>query len=92
MHRLIGVCLDRVADQRIKAIERLSQNTVMPLQRCCGIAIERRADLGSQPHHAEILGVQDAILVVKMMHGCASRARSFLMESLTKPRRSPTDK
>jgi hypothetical protein len=40
----------------------------MPLQRRGGIAIERRADVAGKLREAHVLSVENAVLVVEVMH------------------------
>ena len=61
-HRLVGVGLHGVADERALAGEGLGEHAVVALERRGGIAIERRADLGRELRKAHVLGVEDPAL------------------------------
>ncbi len=67
--RLVGIGLQRVADQVVEAGERLVEDAVVPRQRGGRIAIERRADRRRDRRHGHVLGVQHAIPVREMVHG-----------------------
>ncbi len=68
-HRLVGVGLDGIADERVLPGEGFRQHAVVPLQRRRRIAIEGRAHLGGEARERDILGVQHAVLVMEMVHG-----------------------
>ena len=69
MHRLVGIRLQRVADQRRHIGERLREHAVVPFERRGRIAIERRADRARQIDEIDPLGVQHAVAIVEMVHG-----------------------
>ena len=73
-HRLVGVRLHGVAHQRLLAGKSLGEYPVVTLQRRGRIAIERRADRLRQFDQIDRLGVQHAVAIVEMIHGCFSRA------------------
>ena len=68
-HRLVGIGLHGVADQRLLAGEGLGEHAVVPLQRRGRIAIERRADRLRELDQIDRLGVQHAVAIVEMIHG-----------------------
>ena len=68
-HRLVGIRLHGVADQRLLAGKGLAEDAVVPLQRRAGIAIERRADGVGEIGQVDRLGVQHAVAIVEMVHG-----------------------
>ena len=72
-HRLVGVRLHGVADQRLLAGEGLGEDPVVALQRRGRIAIERRADRIRQFGQIDRLGVQHAVAIVEVIHGALSR-------------------
>ena len=74
-HRLVGVGLHGVADQRLFAGEGLGEHPVVPLQRRGRIAIERRADRIRELDQVHRLGVQHAVAIVEMIHGGLSQAQ-----------------
>ena len=73
-HRLVGVRLHGVAHQRLLAGKGLGEYPVVALQRRGRIAIERRADRLRQFDQIDRLGVQHAVAIVEVIHGCFSRA------------------
>ena len=72
-HRLVGIRLHGVADQRLLAGEGFGEHAVVALQRRGRIAIERRADGIRQFGQIDRLGVQHAVAIVEMIHGGVSR-------------------
>ena len=68
-HAEIGVGLDRVADLRVHAGEGIGEDAVMPFERRRRIAIEGRAGSGGEIGKADVLGVEDALPVGKVVHG-----------------------
>ena len=68
-HRLVGIRLHGVADQRLLAGKGLGEDPVMTLQRRGRIAIERRADGIREFGQIDRLGVQHAVAIVEMIHG-----------------------
>ncbi len=89
-HRLVGVGLHGVADQRLLAGKGLAEHPVMALQRRGRIAIERRADRFRQIDEIDRLGVKHAVAIVEVIHGelapvavqRADRGRIGRLESL----------
>ena len=73
-HRLVGIGLDRVADQRRHVGEGAGEHAVVPLQRRGGIAIERRADRLREAGEIHRLGVQHAVAIGEVVHGALSRS------------------
>ncbi len=67
-HRLVGVGLHGVADERVLALERLGQHPVVPFERRRRVAIEGRAHVRGKLRKAHILGVEDPAFVMKVMH------------------------
>ncbi len=67
-HRLIGIGLHRIGDQRIEPGERLAHHPYMPPERRPRIAIERRADLIGNRRERHVLGKHLAIAIIEMMH------------------------
>ena len=68
-HRLVGVRLHGVADERLHVGEGVGEHLVMPLQRRGRIAIERGADRLREINEIDRLGVQHAVAIGEMMHG-----------------------
>ena len=68
-HRLVGIGLQRVADQRIDIGEGAGEHLVVPLQRRGRIAVERRADVLRQRDEVHRLGVQHAVAIGEVVHG-----------------------
>ncbi len=68
-HGLIGVRLDREADERVLALESVAQHLVMALQRRRRIDIERRADFRGEARQADVFGMKHAASVIEMVHG-----------------------
>ena len=66
-HRQIAIRLDRKSHQR-SGRQRAREHLVVPLQGGGGIAIERCADVFSQPVQPHLFGAQRAVFVLKMMH------------------------
>ncbi len=73
-HRLIGIGLHGVADQRLLVGEGLAEHPVMALQGRGRIAIERRADRIRQFDKIDRLGVKHAVAIVEVIHGELSPA------------------
>ena len=74
-HRLVGIRLHGVADQRLLAGKGLGEDAVVALQRRGRIAIERRADGIREFGQVDRLGVQHAVAIVEVIHGVAFRAK-----------------
>ena len=68
-HRLVGIRLHRVADQRVDVGESLGKHPIVPFERRARIAIEGRADGVRQRDEIDFLGVQHAVAIGEMMHG-----------------------
>ena len=96
-HRLVGIGLHRVADERRHVGEGVGEHAVVPLQRRGRIAIERRADRLREACEIDRLGVQHAVAIGEVVHGAlsrsANRAGSFFFgpaaRSAGRRRRSP---
>ena len=67
-HRLVGIRLHRVTDQRIDIGEGVGEDLVMARQRRRRIAIERSADIRGDRLHGNALGSQDAAVMFEMVH------------------------
>ena len=67
-HRLVGVRLDGVADERRHVGEGAGEHPVVPLERRGGIAIERRADRLREACEIDRLGVQHAVAIGEVVH------------------------
>ena len=68
-HRLVGIRLHGVADERRHIRERVGEHAVVPLQRRGRIAIERRADGLGEARKIDRLGVHHAGAIGEMVHG-----------------------
>jgi hypothetical protein len=68
-HRLVGIRLHGVADQRVDVGEGVGKHPIMPLERRARIAIERRADGVRQRNEIDRFGVQHAVAISEVMHG-----------------------
>ena len=75
-HRLVGIRLHGVADQRAHVGEGAGEHLVVPLQRRGRIAIERRADAVGERVEVHRLGVQHAVAIGEVMHRALLR-RTF---------------
>ena len=73
-HRLVGIRLHGVADERVHVGEGAGEHLVVPRQRRGRIAIERRADARRQRVETDRLGVEHAVAIIEVMH----RARAQL--------------
>ncbi len=67
-HRLVGVRLHGVADQRVDIGEGAGEHLVVTAQRGGRIAIERGADGRRELDEIDRLGVQHAVAIGEMMH------------------------
>ena len=67
-HRLVGIRLHREAHKVIHARQRLLEQAKMARQRGAGIDIEGRADRGRDIGDRHVFGMQDAVLVKKVIH------------------------
>ncbi len=67
-HRLVGIRLHGVADQRVDVGEGVGEDLVVPRQRRGRIAIERRADGCRERVETDRLGVQHAVAIGEVMH------------------------
>jgi hypothetical protein len=52
----------------VHARQRLIKQAEVAQKRCCGIAVERRADLGGNLSHRHILGMQNTVTIQEMIH------------------------
>ena len=68
-HRLVGVRLHGVADQRVEAGEGLAEDAVVADEGGGRIAVERRADRRRDVRQGHVLGVEHAVAVVEVIHG-----------------------
>ena len=68
-HRLVGIGLHRVADERVLTGEGLDEHLIMADDRRGGIAVERRFDLARDRAQVDTFGMKDAVDLVKMAHG-----------------------
>ena len=68
-HRLVGVGLERVADERVDVGEGAGEHPVVPLQGRARIAVERGADRLGQRDQIDGLGAEHAVAVGEVMHG-----------------------
>ncbi len=75
-HGLVGIGLDRVADERIDVGESRLEDFIMTRERRQRITIEGGFDLCGEIDEINVFGVQDAVLQLKMMHGFARRLRA----------------
>ncbi len=71
---LVGVGLHRIADEGIDIGEGLREHRVVALERCRRIAVEGRADGPGNVGNGHILGMEDAIAIVEVVHGIRSRS------------------
>src|SRR5664279_3288109 len=74
-HRLVGIRLHGVADQRVDVGEGAGEHLVVPLQRGGRIAIEWGPDRRSKRIEANRLGVQHAVAISEVVHHTLSSAR-----------------
>ena len=68
-HRLVGIRLHGVADERRHVGEGVGEHAVVPLERRGRIAIERRADGLGEAGEIDRLGVQHAVAIGEVVHG-----------------------
>ena len=68
-HRLVGVGLERVADERVDVGEGAGEHPVVPLQGRARIAVERGADRLGQRDQIDGLGAEHAVAIGEVMHG-----------------------
>ena len=83
-HRLIGIRLHGVADQRVDVGEGAGKHLVVPLDGGARIAIERRADGLRQRREIDSFGMQHAVAIMKMMHGKCLEHDADGMKRLTR--------
>ncbi len=81
-HRLVGIRLQGVADERRHVGEGAGEHLVVARQRRGRIAIERGADRLREVDEIDRLGVQHAVAIGEMMHG--EPAYSVFRESLSR--------
>ena len=67
-HRLIGICLHGVADERVHVGEGAGEHLVMARERRGRIAIERRADRRGEFVEVHRLGAEDAVAISEVVH------------------------
>ena len=67
-HAQIGVCLQGIADRGLLIGEGLGEHLVMALQRGCRIAIEGRAHRFGDAGQRDVLDMQFAVYILKMIH------------------------
>ncbi len=77
---LVGIGLERIADQRIDIGEGRRKDVVVPLKRGSGIAIEGGADRLRNRAHRHVLGEEFAVPVFEMVHGVRSRRGARLLD------------
>ena len=80
-HRLVGIRLHGVADQRVHVGEGAGEHLVVPRERRGRIAIERRSDRGGERVEIHRLGVQHAVAISEVVHGLRFRWRVILSEN-----------
>jgi hypothetical protein len=68
-HRLVGIRLHGVADERVHVGEGAGEYLVVTPQRRGRVAIERCADRAREIDEIDRLGVQDAMAIGKVVHG-----------------------
>ena len=68
-HRLIGVRLHGVADERIERRKTARECAVLGRHGGPGVAIERRPDLGRDGSQSDVFGVERAVPVSERRHG-----------------------
>src|SRR4029077_8662354 len=78
-HRLVGIRLHRVADERAHVGEGIDEHLVMPRQRRGRIAIERGGDGPREINEIDRLGVKDAVAVGEMVHSASAQLSSQSM-------------
>ncbi len=76
-HRLVGIRLHGVADQRIDIGEGAGEHLVVPLDGRARIAIERRADGVRQRDEIDRFGVQHAVAIGEVVHGSVFSAEKL---------------
>ena len=67
-NRLVRIGLHGIAHQMVQPLQGLVKQPVMPLQSRGRIDIKRRANLGCNLGQGHILGMQNAVLIQKMIH------------------------
>ena len=68
-HRLVGVGLERIADERVDVGKGAGEHPVVPLQGRARIAVERGADRLGERHQIDGLGAEHAVAIGEVMHG-----------------------
>ncbi len=76
-HRLVGVRLHGVADERVLAGEGLREHAEMPRQGRGGIAIERGFDFTRDLGEVDVLGIEAAVAVFEVLHEGGGSLLSF---------------
>ena len=74
-HRLVGVRLHRIADDRLDIGEGVGKHAVVTFERRRRIAIERRAYRARQRAEVDRLGVQFAVAIIEVVHGAVKDRR-----------------
>src|SRR5580704_2452670 len=67
-YRLVGIRLQRIADQRVDIGEGAGEDFIVPLDGRARIAIERRADGVGQRVEIDRFGMEHAVAISKVMH------------------------
>ena len=81
-HRLVGIRLHGVADQRVHIGEGAGEHVVVARQRRGRIAVERRADGIRDRIEAHALGVEHAVAIVEVVH----RIRALVKQDVERDR------
>ena len=66
---LVGIRLHRVADHGVDAVERFGKDPVVAFEGCRRIDVEGRTDGLGDLRQGNVFGVEDAVAVLKMVHG-----------------------
>ena len=80
-HRLIGIRLHGVADQRVHVGKGAGEHLVVPRERRGRIAIEWGPDRRGKRIEVHRLGVQHAVAISEVVHGLRFRWRVILSEN-----------
>ena len=73
-HRLVGIGLDGVADERVEAGKRIAEDSVVAGDGRGGIAVEGRADGVGDRRQIDVFGVERAVPEGEVMH-CGDQSR-----------------
>jgi hypothetical protein len=68
-HRLVGIRLHGVADERVYVGEGMGEYLVVTSERRGRVAIKRGADRAREIGETDRLGVKDAVAIGKVVHG-----------------------